>query len=200
GKTLLDVGCGTGYFPRFMQQGGFDAEGMEMDADARAFAGKNFGLKIHSPQELLEQKIYSKYDVITLWHVLEHLQDADSYLSWIYTALKKKGYLFIALPNCNSYDAEKFDKYWAAYDVPRHLWHFTPKTLKALLKRHNFELAEIKRLPFDAYYNSLMSAKYAGKSMALINGFFIGFISNLVSFFNPEKSSSVIYILTKAGE
>ena len=128
---------------------------------------------------------------------MEHLHDTEKYLTWINKALKSDGALLIALPNCSSFDAKHFGAFWAAYDVPRHLWHFTPQTFEPYLKQFNFELKTIKRLPFDAYYNSLMSAKYRGDKLSLVSGFIIGFISNLKSFFAPGKTSSVIYILRK---
>lgn len=198
GTKLLDVGCGTGYFPNYMQQKGYQAAGMELDADARKFALENFGLQVESPQKLLNQSIEKEYDVITLWHVLEHLHEADKYLEWINAALKDDGLLVIALPNCNSFDAKYFSSYWAAYDVPRHLWHFTPATLEKYLSKFGLKLQNLKAMPFDAFYNALLSAKYKGSKPALAAGFFFGFISNLQSLFNTEKSSSVIYILKKA--
>lgn len=197
GKVLLDIGCGTGYFPHFMKKNGFEAYGMELDADARKFAAENFNLKVDSPDDLLSQKIESKYDVITLWHVLEHLHDSEKYLNWIKNALKDDGALIIALPNCSSYDAKAYGKFWAAYDVPRHLWHFVPETFKPYLSQFGFKLKQVKRLPFDAFYNSLMSAKYAKKFSALIHGFIIGNISNLFGAFNAKRTSSVIYVLRK---
>lgn len=197
GKELLDIGCGIGYFPYFMKNKGFNASGMELDADARKFASENYGLNIQDPETLLSKPEVDKYNVITLWHVMEHLHDTERYLKWIHQSLKPDGALVIALPNCSSYDAKHFKRYWAAYDVPRHLWHFTPKTFEPYLSQFGFELKAVKRLPFDAYYNSLMSAKYRKDFIALVSGFVIGFISNVKSFFCPKTTSSVIYILRK---
>ena len=197
GNKLLDIGCGTGYFPYFMKTKGFDASGMELDADARKFAAENFNLSVEEPDVLLSKDKSGNYDVITLWHVLEHLHDAKKYLKWIFNSLKKDGVLIIALPNMDSFDAGHFKHHWAAYDVPRHLWHFTPKSLKTYLSQFGFELKQVKRLPFDAYYNSLLSAKYRNNKRALMVGFVIGFISNFLSFFNAKKASSVIYVLKK---
>jgi 2-polyprenyl-3-methyl-5-hydroxy-6-metoxy-1,4-benzoquinol methylase len=198
GKTLLDIGCGTGYFPNFMKLKGYNAFGMELEQDARNFASQNFGLELFSPEYILEQDVKDTYDIITLWHVMEHLHDPVKYLTWIHQSLKPDGVLLIALPNSNSFDAKYFKEYWAAYDVPRHLWHFTPETFKKYLVQFGFELKQIKRLPFDAYYNSLMSARYKQHKLALISGFIIGLISNIKSFICPKTTSSVIYILKKA--
>jgi 2-polyprenyl-3-methyl-5-hydroxy-6-metoxy-1,4-benzoquinol methylase len=198
GKVLLDIGCGTGYFPDFMKNKGYQVSGMELDDDAREFARNNFNLDVYHPEDLLTKTTKNTYDVITLWHVLEHLHESDRYIKWIKEALKDKGVLVIALPNCDSYDANSYNKFWAAYDVPRHLWHFKPDTFEAYMSGFGFALKKVKRLPFDAYYNSLMSAKYAGKFSPMIHGFFTGWISNLLSLPNSKKTSSVIYILRKA--
>lgn len=197
GKVLLDIGCGTGYFPNYMKQKGYESYGMEIDENARKFAAENFGIKVSSPDELLTQSHKSAYDIITLWHVLEHIYDTDTYMNWIHESLKDDGTLLIAIPNCSSYDAKTYKKYWAAYDVPRHIWHFTPDTLNMFISTYKFRLVAVKRLPFDSYYNSLMSARYAGKRISLVHGFVIGMLSNLKSFFLPKKASSIIYVLKK---
>lgn len=197
GKELLDIGCGTGYFPYYMKKQGYQSYGMELEEKAREFAAINFDLDVQSPETLLNQEQTEKYSVITLWHVLEHLHDPARYLNWIKDALKSDGVLIIALPNCNSLDAKKYREFWAAYDVPRHLWHFEPSTFEKYITSFGFKLTHIKRLPFDAYYNSMMSAKYAKKPLSLVHGVLTGFFSNLKSAFNSKTTSSVIYILRK---
>jgi SAM-dependent methyltransferase len=197
GKKLLDIGCGTGYFPFYMKKQGYESFGMELDEKAREFAAENFGLDVQSPDTLLNEKHTGHYDIITLWHVLEHLHDPEKYLNWIKNSLQKDGVLLIALPNCSSYDAKKYKEFWAAYDVPRHLWHFEPSTFEKYITQFGFRLDSVKRLPFDAYYNSMMSAKYANKPLSFIHGVMIGYISNLKSFFNRNTTSSVIYVLRK---
>lgn len=197
GKKLLDIGCGTGYFLNYMKSREFECEGIEIDESARNFGVKNFGLTVNSPEALFERSSDETFDVITLWHVLEHLYGPDNYMRKIYSLLKKDGLLLIALPNCSSFDAAHYGKMWAAYDVPRHLWHFTPDSLERYLDKFGFALVKIRRLPFDAYYNSMMSAKYAGSKCSLLSGFFNGLRSNCVSLFRPEKTSSVIYIIRK---
>ncbi len=197
GKKLLDIGCGTGYFPYFMSQNGYEASGMELDEEARKFAKNNFNISVHDPNQLLNMDKKEEFDVITLWHVLEHLHDPLRYLNWINKALKENGVLLIALPNCNSHDAKKFKQYWAAYDVPRHLWHFEPETFQKYIEKFGFQLKLIKRLPFDAYYNAMVSTKYASKPVPFLTGGITGYISNLKSLFNAKKTSSVIYVLKK---
>jgi len=197
GKNLLDIGCGTGYFLNYIKDKGYNTVGMEPDSKARSFAKEKFGLVVNDPITMLNEKHSGKFNVITLWHVLEHLHDLNKYLNWIYDSLEEKGVLILALPNCSSYDAKKFGKYWAAYDVPRHIWHFAPATLEKLMKSYKFSLRKIKRMPFDAYYNSMLSAKYAKKHPAIVHGFFTGLLSNIKSFFKHKYCSSIIYILTK---
>ena len=196
-KTLLDVGTGTGYFLNFMKNKGYKVLGVEVDEDARNFGKEKFGLEILAPKKMLENGIHEKFDAITMWHVLEHLHEPDAYFSSYKKLLNEDGILVIAVPNCASYDAKHYGKYWAAYDVPRHLWHFTPSTMEKLGERNGFKLIEKKRLPFDAFYCSLLSEKYKGNKLFFISGFLIGGISWLQSLFNIDKTSSLTYVFKK---
>ncbi|MBN2484683.1 MAG: class I SAM-dependent methyltransferase [Bacteroidales bacterium] len=199
GKKILDIGCGTGHFLNYMQHKGFQVSGVEIEPSARKFAMENFNLAVRSPRETLNEKHTGEFDVVTLWHVLEHIYDIKGYLEWIFDSLKPNGFLFVALPNFDSYDAQKYAKYWAAYDVPRHLWHFNPLTFEKLINQYEFQTIRVKPLVFDAYYNCMMSARYAGKKLSFLQGLFTGQISNFHSLFNPEKSSSVVYVVKKPG-
>jgi hypothetical protein len=111
--------------------------------------------------------------------------------------MKIDGTLIIAVPNCASDDAKHYGSYWAAYDVPRHLWHFTRKDMAALTGQYGFDLIDIRPMPWDAYYVSLLSEKYLKNSLPMIRGAWRGFLSNLAAQGRPEKSSSIIYILKK---
>lgn len=195
GRKLLDIGCGTGYFPAFMKQKGYSVAGVETDQKARAFAEKEFGIQVYSPADFLGHKIEGQFDVITLWHVLEHLDDFDLYLDRIQEYLSPGGSLLIALPNCNSLDARFYKEFWAGYDVPRHLWHFTPSTLKKLAENHGFKITKMKRLMLDPFYNSMLSEKYRGSRYFMLFGFVIGKLAYIESLFNVGKSSSVVYTL-----
>lgn len=199
GLDLLDIGCGTGYFLHHMTQHGYRVAGIEVDADARAYAAAQFGLKVDGTDVVYQENRTNTYDVITLWHVLEHLYDAPAYLKWINQALKPDGVLVIAIPNHSSLDASVYGSDWAAYDPPRHLWHFKPGVLDAFIKPYGFKVVQYKGMPFDAWYNSLMSAKYTAERYPLLNGFLTGLRSNLNSLGFPERSSSVIYIIRKIG-
>lgn len=197
GKNLLDIGTGTGYFPAFMKKKGYTVTGVEIDEKAREFARSEFGFDVFSPPEFLDHKIDGKFDVITLWHVLEHLEDFDLYLERMLEYLAPGGTLIIALPNCSSLDARHFREYWAGYDVPRHLWHFTPSTLTLLARNHDMDVVNIKRLPLDPFYNSMLSAKYMGHKLFMVTGIVIGELAYIESLFNISKSSSVVYFLVR---
>jgi 2-polyprenyl-3-methyl-5-hydroxy-6-metoxy-1,4-benzoquinol methylase len=195
GKKLLDIGSGTGYFPAFMKEKGYIVAGVETDPKARAFAEKEFGITVYSPEDFLNKKIEDKFDVITLWHVLEHLADFNLYIDRILEHLSSGGSLVIALPNCSSLDARFYKELWAGYDVPRHLWHFTPSTFKKLAENHGLKIKKMKRLILDPFYNSMLSEKYRGSRFFILSGFVIGELAYIESVFNLKKSSSVVYIL-----
>lgn len=196
GKTILDIGCGTGYFLNYMKSKNYSTLGIEVNENARAFGQQNFGLNILSPNHLLNDKMNDRFKIITLWHVLEHLYNPDIYIQKIKYLLENDGVLILALPNPDSFDASYYKKYWAGYDVPRHLWHFTPKTINQFVQE-NFSVTKLKRLPFDAFYNSILSEKYQNNKLGFIRGIIIGLISYTLSLFDIKKSSSVIYVLKK---
>lgn len=193
---LLDIGCGTGYFPGFMKMKGYEAIGVEVDPKARAFAEKEFGLKVFSPEEFISGKIANKFEMITLWHVLEHVHDFDLYMERMKESLVPGGTLVIALPNHQAFDARHYKEYWAGFDVPRHLWHFTPPTLEYLAEKHGLKVNKMKRLPLDPFYNAMLSEKYRGNKFFMISGIFYGKLAYLESLFSREKSSSIVYFLT----
>jgi len=193
---LLDIGTGTGYFLNEMQQNDWQVAGTEKSHDARKFAENEFGLGIHKTNELFQFE-KNRFDVITLWHVLEHIHKLDENMKQLFQLLKDQGKLIIAVPNHASYDARHYKEYWAAYDVPRHLWHFSPKQMKLFGEKHNLRLTKMKSMPFDAFYVSILSEKYKKSGLALIRGILHGKISWLNSIFNVKKCSSVIYVFEK---
>jgi SAM-dependent methyltransferase len=200
GNKLLDIGTGTGYFPGYMKKKGFQVTGVEIDPGARLFAEGEFSIRVYSPQDFLGGKIPGKFDVITLWHVLEHLDNFDLYIERMLAQLEPGGLLLIALPNCNAYDARHYREAWAGYDAPRHLWHFTPSTFKILAEKHGLKVTKMKRLPLDPFYNSMLSEKYKRNRFYLFSGMLTGKLALLESFIDIEKSSSVAYILKRLNE
>ena len=191
--SIIDIGSGTGYFASAMKKAGWLVNGIEINEKARNFSISNFGLKIIGPEQIPTLESGS-FDCITLWHVLEHFYNPFNYVSEIIRLLKPGGSCLIALPNCNSFDARYYRQYWAAYDVPRHLWHFNPSAFRFFLEKAGFEMAGLKILPADVFYISILSEKYKGSKMPFLTGFLKALLFISLSVFNKEKNSSVIYI------
>lgn len=189
-KTILDYGCGTGHFLNYCSKKGLEINGFEPDIDARAIAKETLGDKIFSSTN----EIKKTYDVITLWHVLEHIPDLNNVVSWLKNHLSKKGKLIIAVPNPDSYDANYFKEYWAAYDVPRHLYHFTKNTLSELANKHNFCVESIHPMKLDSFYVSLLSNQHKLSGTKPLKSFITGFKSNAYAK-NKMNYSSLIYVL-----
>jgi SAM-dependent methyltransferase len=195
--TILDIGSGTGYFAGSMKKAGWKVRGIEINEKARIFSISQFGLEIIAPDKITAIEADS-FDCITLWHVLEHFHDPFKYTSEIYWLLKPGAVCAIALPNCSSYDAEHYKKFWAAWDVPRHLWHFNPDTFRLFYEKSGFLLEDLRTLPLDVFYISQLSEKYKGSSLAFLTGISKAIVFAFLSVFKKRKSSSVIYILRKS--
>lgn len=193
---LLDIGTGTAYFPHTMQMRGWQVEAIEKSAQARAFAKEHFNLEV-MPTEKLGKLPSKSYDVITLWHVLEHLENLNETWQRLNELLKDEGVLIVAVPNCSSYDARKYGAYWAAYDVPRHLWHFTPDTIQRFGSKHGFVLEERYPMPFDAFYISMLTEKNMRRSLSFLRGMLTGTVAWLHTLIKKERSSSMIYVFHK---
>ena len=193
---LLDIGTGTGYFAATMEQRGWKVEAIEKNAQARVFAKEHFGLEVKG-EEALQEFESGSFDVITLWHVMEHLEHLDETWECLRELLSDRGVLIVAVPNCSSYDAGKYGEYWAAYDVPRHLWHFTPVTIQQLASKHGFIMAARHPMPFDAFYVSMLSEKHRGSSFPFVKGMCTGAVAWLSALGKKERSSSMIYVFRK---
>lgn len=189
-KTILDVGAGTGDFLKVCKTGGWKITGIEPSDKAREYAeSKNIVL-----YENLNQVENNQFDVITLWHVLEHIPNLVEYIKQLKKLLKPNGVLIIAVPNHKSFDAKHYKEFWAAYDVPRHLWHFSKTAISKLFSLVDMNVEKILPMKFDSYYVSLLSEKYKTKKSRPFNAFFIGLQSNLKAKRNGEYSS-LIYII-----
>ncbi len=198
GKSLLDIGSGTGYFLNFMKEKEYQVKGIEINEAARNFSISNFGLNVYPPDELLNQNLADRFDIISLWHVLEHLYHPKQYLEVISKYLKEEGILLIAVPNHQSTDARYYKEYWAGYDVPRHLWHFNKESIIQFVEVNNFRFYGSYRLPFDAFYVSILSEKYKNNSLSFLKGIWHGGISWWQSLFNIRHTSSLIYVFKKS--
>jgi 2-polyprenyl-3-methyl-5-hydroxy-6-metoxy-1,4-benzoquinol methylase len=196
-KNLLDYGCGTGNFLRAAHQSGWTITGVEPSTIARTAAQRNTGGTIAESLDPLQDKTFA---TITLWHVLEHVPDLDETLCKLTSLLEETGTLFIAVPNHTSSDGQHYKSLWAGYDVPRHLWHFTPENMKILISKHGLKLKRIVPMKLDAFYVSMLSEKYKNNQklgpMQMIRAFFAGWRSNN-SASKTGAYSSLIYILTK---
>ena len=187
---ILDIGAGTGDFLLECKNQNWDILGIEPNDKAKGIAvGK--GIKFGDTIEKLDS---NSFDVITMWHVLEHVPDVEHQVAELKRLLKPSGTIIIAVPNFKSYDAKYYKEFWAAYDVPRHLWHFSKTAIEKLFDKQNMNLEDIKPMWFDSFYVSLLSEKYKTGKMNFISGFFIGLISNVSGFFKKEFSSH-IYVL-----
>ena len=191
--TILDYGCGTGAFIQKCSIAGWKAFGFEPDNDARKIALEK-GLAVYNNKDSLLGNIF---DIISLWHVLEHLTDLNETLTFINERLSKNGHLIIAVPNHISYDANIYKEFWAGYDVPRHIYHFEATTIEKLLRKFGFILVETKPMKFDSYYVSLLSEKNKTGSTKYFSAFLNGVVSNLKAG-KAINYSSVIYIFKKA--
>jgi len=190
-KTLLDVGCGTGDFLVGSKKNNWKISGVEPNETARQITESKISQNI--VEDISELK-YDQYDVITLWHVLEHVPNLTEYISQLKKLLKTDGTLLIAVPNYKSYDAKYYGKFWAAYDVPRHLWHFSRKAIKELFKKEKMEVVKTHPMLFDSFYVSLLSEKYKTGNQNPIRAFFIGLRSNMKAIRTKEYSSHVYVI------
>ena len=195
GVSLLDIGCGTGEFLHYCNRKNFLTTGIEPNIKARNSAIENYSLDIFDENHL-HSLPPSSFDVITMWHVLEHVHKLQGRLEKIRSLLKPEGALFIAVPNCSSWDAEKYKEFWAAYDLPRHLYHFTPESMSETCRRNNFQIKKIIPMKFDAFYISLLSEKYSTGKPNSIKAMINGFKSNFSAIKNQNNYSSLIYICT----
>jgi 2-polyprenyl-3-methyl-5-hydroxy-6-metoxy-1,4-benzoquinol methylase len=194
---IMDVGCGTGAFLNVMREKGWSIQGIEPDYDARMLAKDLYNIEPKEPSAIAEIQNGS-LDAITLWHVLEHVHELHPYIERLKELLKRDGKLFIAVPNYQSLDAAHYRPYWAAYDVPRHLYHFSPKSMEVLMQQHGLQIKEKKPMWFDSFYISLLSSKYHTGKPKYLSAFFNGLRSNINALTDRNKCSSIIYIISKA--
>lgn len=188
--SILDIGMGTGELLSYFAGKGWKTTGVEPNEAVREFARTSHGLTVHD-EEALDKLPSGSFDVITMWHVLEHVPDLNARMKQVRNLLKKEGRLFIAVPNLLAPDAKKYGAHWAALDVPRHLYHFTPQSLEQLLRKHGFILKQQIPMKFDAYYVSLLSEQYIKSSMPYLRAILSGFRSNRIAGRTGNYSSMI---------
>jgi len=207
--NILDIGCGTGDFLVACKKNGWRATGIEPNEKARKLGleklesstgQKTHGIIFQDIKEYLsvveKDKGEKKFDLITLWHVLEHVPAITDFVKELHYLLADNGTLVVAVPNYKSYDAKIYGEFWAAYDVPRHLWHFSKKSITILFSLVEMEIIEIKPMKWDSYYVSLLSEKYKNGKTNYFQAFYNGLVSNRKGRTTGEYSS-LIYVLKK---
>ncbi|MBC8266170.1 MAG: class I SAM-dependent methyltransferase [Flavobacteriales bacterium] len=197
-KNHLDIGCGTGEFLNACKNIGFKTRGIEPSEIARLQAINNYNLEVSENTDL-NQFNDNSFETITMWHVLEHVPNLNETIEQFSRILEKNGTVIIAVPNLKSWDANYYKEYWAAWDVPIHLWHFSKNSIRSLFKKHGFNLVKVKPMIFDSFYVSVLSEEYKSGRKKLLKGFTIGLISNIIAFFSKRGHSSSIYVFKKVN-
>lgn len=191
--SLLDIGAGTGDFLVTAKAQNWQVVGIEPNESAKKLAVSK-GIPFKNNIESIDNQLF---DVITMWHVMEHVPDVEHQIKELKRLLKPDGTIIIAVPNYKSYDAEYYKEFWAAYDVPRHLWHFSKMSVQKLVEKENMKLVKILPMIFDSFYVSLLSEKYKTGNMNFFKAFWIGLRSNLKASATKEYSSH-IYVIKKS--
>jgi ubiquinone/menaquinone biosynthesis C-methylase UbiE len=195
-KNHLDIGCGTGEFLNACKNAGYNTTGIEPSELAREQAINNFKLSV-SEDTNLGQFQENQFDSISMWHVLEHVPSLDKTIEEFNRILSKNGKVIIAVPNHKSWDAQHYKEFWAGWDVPIHLWHFSKLSIEKLFLKYNFNLIEKKPMLFDSFYVSLISEEFKTGKKKYIRGFIIGLLSNIIGIFTKKGCSSTIYVFKK---
>jgi 2-polyprenyl-3-methyl-5-hydroxy-6-metoxy-1,4-benzoquinol methylase len=193
----LDIGAGTGAFVNAMEKAGWSAVGVEPADAARAKAHELYKASVY-PMNELENFPEKSFNAITLWHVLEHVHDLHQLIEQIKILLEKEGVVFIAVPNYTGFDATFYSTNWAAYDVPRHLYHFSPNAMQRLMQLHGMKIRSVKPMWFDSFYVSMLSEQY--KKGSVVRAGFIALYSNMLALFNRKRCSSLIYVIEREGD
>lgn len=197
-RSILDYGCGTGDFLSLMKANGWITLGIEPNSVARKHAIEKHALDVYDETALASIPDHS-LGIITLWHVLEHIYPLKDRISSFHEKLNDDGTLIVAVPNMDSYDAKHYGQFWAAYDLPRHIYHFVPDTMIKLMSEAGFAHVKSNAMVLDAFYISLLSEKYKYGSNNFIRSMFLGLLSNLSAFWGNNNYSSLIYIFKKAN-
>lgn len=192
--SILDFGCGTGNFLNTFSSKKWKKIGLDTNLEALKIADSKFGIETY--QDLKGIMDLPKFKVITCWHSIEHVHDLRYTIETLTNRLKSKGTLILAVPNYKSYDAVHYSNYWAGYDVPRHLYHFSPKSIAHLLKQFKMSLTNTFPLKLDAYYVSLLSEKYRKSNFPILKAIKTGYRSNRYAS-ETNEYSSLIYVFTK---
>lgn len=193
---LLDLGAGTGAFANEMASAGWQVTALEPDAEARRTGREVFNIEIQD-SDFLYKLPTSSFDLISLWHVLEHVHELHKYVETLGLLLKPKGKILVAVPNYTSKDADMYKEYWAAYDVPRHLYHFSPSSIKMLMEKQGLKIEKLLPMWYDSFYVSMLSNKYKKGKTKMAAALLQGLRSNIKALANTARCSSIIYVISK---
>ncbi len=194
-KSILDIGSGTGSFLEVLNKNGWHSIGVEPNKKARELSKEKNAISVNTSEEIQNHT----FDVITMWHVLEHVPNLEQQFQEFKRLLNANGSICIAVPNYKSYDAKYYKSFWAAYDVPRHIWHFSEMAIQKISERHGFELVKTKPMWFDSFYVSLLSEKYKKGKVNYLVAFSIGLLSNLKAIINNQFSSKIYVLKQKSS-
>lgn len=194
-KNILDFGCGTGDFLLACKTAKWEINGFEPDNAARQTAQNKTEITLLS--DIHQLKNLTNTPIVTLWHVLEHIPNLNETIATLKDILSKKGQLVIAVPNHKSYDASYYKEFWAAYDVPRHLYHFDRNTMEILMHKHSLKINTIIPMKLDSFYVSLLSQKYKTGSSNFVKSYITGYKSNNYAKKHNNNYSSLIYVVSK---
>ena len=192
---ILDIGCGTGDFLHKCNKKNWNTKGIEPSAVARKQAVENHNLDVEESTDL--RKLNGEFDIITMWHVLEHVTELNNTVSEIRKLLSADGKAIIAVPNLESFDSYYYKKFWAAYDLPIHLYHFSKTSITKLFEKHGFSLRKTKGMKFDSFYVSMLSEEHKTGNKNFLKSIIIGSISNFFGIFTKRGFSSTIYVFEK---
>jgi len=154
GGKILDLGCGSGEVLGILERAGWEARGVDVDQQAVAYA-RSKGLKAYSDKLEALRFPDQMFDVIRLRSVLEHLHRPDVTLAELHRILKSGGLLLVVVPNIRSLHSRLFREKWYHLDLPRHLYHFSLPTLKALLEKHGFSPLSVRTCGSGGFLGSL---------------------------------------------
>jgi len=193
---ILDIGCGTGEFLNICKNAKWTTLGIEPDAEARKKAVENYGLDVKEEGAIKGLK-NEEFDIISMWHVLEHVPRLNERIEDLKRLIKPDGIIIVAVPNLTSLDAKIYKEHWAAYDLPRHLYHFSPKDIDSVFKNHGLKILKTLPMVFDSFYVSLLSEKYRTGKSNIVRALWNGFRSNIAAIKTGKTYSSQIYLIKK---
>ena len=182
-SKTLDFGSGDQYFMEQLQRRNHNVFGIDP-------LKSNISKQVYG--SVFDESLDSKnFSCITAWHSLEHVHDLENTITRFHKILDDNGTVIVAVPNYRSFDARLYKSFWAAYDVPRHLWHFDKKSIKKVFSNNGFSFIKSAPLLFDSYYVSLLSERYKKSIFRVFNSIVVGTVSNIIGFFTKEYSSNI---------